>query len=124
MTNERVPHPSVGGAASRLFAGFGLVYRLIGIRPMPTRWRMLVRLHARSAGFAGVRADVATLVLLFLQNAFVMCNISGVRHAVPPYSVEEAAIWPPIADQCCALSHTSRTERRTEMLADHGRHLG
>jgi hypothetical protein len=51
---------------------------------MPARWRMLVRFHAGPVGFVGVRACDATLVLLFLLNAFVMCNISGVGHAAPP----------------------------------------
>jgi hypothetical protein len=89
MTHERCPHPRVDCAISRLFARFGLVHRLVGIRPMPTRWRMLVRFHAGAVGLVCVRADVATLVLLFLLNAFVMCDISGVSHAAPPQALKK-----------------------------------
>ena len=42
---------------------------------MPFRRRLLMRLHARPVGFVGVRADDATVVFLFLVNAFVMGKV-------------------------------------------------
>lgn len=93
-SRDRNNSPYVGGATSRLFPGLSLVYGLVRIRSMTARGRMLVRFHSGPMRFVGVRADVATLMLLFLLYAFVMCNISGVRHSDPPESNGKRSFGP------------------------------